>query len=290
MVKKGGTFLLCCFLYVILTAGQVGNGLAAPLAQICQIQGNGLSSPRYGQSLETQGVVTADFDDTSAKGFFIQDENCDPDPATSDGIFVYLDERLDLVSEGDLVEVSGTVAEYFGLTRIDAVPDGVDVLSQGHVLPTAVELQPPFDNEQARTYFESLEGMLVKLDEARAVGPTDSRSDTWVVRSDLGLERVFQDDPVGTGEVICVSADGYYEIQPAKVGDQILGLQGVLDFSLGTYRVQLLAQPTQIPVQNSFLVTGETSGSGFSFGTLNLDNLFDVTDDPGDDPVLNPAE
>lgn len=291
MVKKGGIVLLCSFLLIILTAGQVGIGFAAPMVQICQIQGNGLSSPRYGQSLKTQGVVIADFDETSAKGFFIQDENCDSDPATSDGVFIFLDDRLDLVSEGDLVEVSGTVAEYFGLTRIDAVPSGVGVLSQGHVLPAATELQPPFDNEQARTYFESLEGMLVAVDEARVVGPTDSQEDTWAVRSDLGLERVFQDDPAGTGELICVSADGHYELQPAKVGDQILGLRGVLDFSLGTYRVQLLAEPTQIPMQNSFLETGETSGLGFSFGTVNLDNLFDLTDDPAkDDPVLTSAE
>jgi len=291
MVKKGGIFLFCSLWFVILTAGQAGIGFAAQSTLICQIQGGGLSSPRYGQSVQTQGVVTADFDETNAKGFFIQDSDCDSDSSTSDGVFVYLDERLNLVSEGDLVEVSGTVAEFFGLTRIEVVPNSVQVLSQGHSLPTAVNLQPPFNNELARSYFESLEGMLVKLDAASVVGPTNSQEDTWVIRSDLGLERVFQDDPAGTGEVICVSADGYYEIQPATVGDQILGLYGVMDYSLGLYRVQLLLQLTQIPVDNPILGTSDTLVSGFSFGTLNLDNLFDLIDDPDkDDPVLTSAE
>ncbi|MBU1662346.1 MAG: hypothetical protein KKD28_12840, partial [Chloroflexi bacterium] len=92
------------------------------------------------------------------------------------------------------------------------------------------------------------------------VGPTDSREDTWVIRSDLGLERVFQDDLAGIGEVICVSAGGHHEIQPSGVGDQVLGLHGVLDFSLGVYRMQLLTEPASIPAPTSFSETRDTSG------------------------------
>ncbi len=225
------------------------------------------------------------------KGFFFQADNCDSNPATSDGVFVFLNEGIDLVSEGDPVEVSGIVAEYFGLTRIEASSVGVQVISPRQVLPAAVDLQPPFDNVQARIYFETLEGMLVELDDGCVVGPTDSQEDTWLVRSDLGLERVFHDDLAGTGELICVSADGHTELQPAKVGDQVLGLQGVLDFSLGIYRVQLLAEPTQIPVTDSFLETIRNSRPAFTFGSLYLDNLFDVIDDPNkDDSVLTAAK
>ncbi|MBU1660626.1 MAG: hypothetical protein KKD28_04050, partial [Chloroflexi bacterium] len=277
---------------LVLAAISIGGEiLAASPVPICQIQGNGFSSPRYGQSLRTQGVVTADFDNTSTKGFFIQADNCDSNPSTSDGIFVYLDESIDIVSAGDFVEVSGTVAEYFGLTRLDAAPGAVQVISQGNPLPPGVDLQPPFDNEQARAYFESLEGMLVELADARVVGPTDSREDTWVIRSDLGLERVFQDDLAGTGEVICVSSGGHYEIQLSVVGNQVLGLHGVLDFSLGVYRMQLLTEPASIPAPTSFSETSTASGLGFTFGTFNLNNLFDVVDDPDkDDSVLTSAE
>jgi len=41
-------------------------------------------------------------------------------------------------------------------------------------LPTAVELNPPFQNDAARAYFEMLEGMYVGLSNGLVVGPTDS--------------------------------------------------------------------------------------------------------------------
>ena len=76
--------------------------------------------------------------------------------------------------------------------------------------------------------------MLVELPAARVVGPTDNRADTWVIRDDLGLERVFRDDLLGTGEIVCVGEEGHYEIEPsAKVGDRVLGLNGCIGFLPG---------------------------------------------------------
>ena len=283
------TFVFTIFLFSIAHASE-GEGVTA-LSPICQIQGSSWSSPKYNQSVRTQGVVTADFDATSQKGFYIQAENCDSNPATSDGVFVYLGERLDLVSAGDRVEISGTVTENYGLTQINAAASAVQVLAQEQALPAAVELNPPFDDEQARVYFEAQEGMLVSIAEARVVGPTDSQQDTWVARADLGLARVFQDDPVGTGEIICLGAEGIDKLTPAKVGDQILGTRGVLGYSVGVYRILLLAAPTQIPAKSSFWGTENSPKLGFSFGTFNLENLFDVVDDPDkDDAVLTSAE
>jgi predicted extracellular nuclease len=168
----------------------------------------------------------------------------------------------------------------------------VQVLSSDNILPTAVEISPPFDNSQACTYFESLEGMLVSVSDANVVSPTNSRDETWIIRSDLELERVFQDDPTGTGEVICLGANGHYEIDPPlKVGDQLLDILGVLEYSSGLYHVSLLAQPTQIPVSIYTPSPADSSGAAFTFGTFNLENLFDVVDDPAkDDPVLNATE
>ena len=294
-MKRGPVFISCLLVIFGLILGAIPGEIgltAAPLVPVCQIQGSGLTSPRVGQAVRTQGVVSADFDAASAKGFFIQTENCDANPATSDGVFVYLGERLDVVSVGDLVEVSGTVVEYYGFTEINVAPTGVQVLAQGQALPAAVELYPPFDDTQSRMYFESLEAMLVAVSLARVVGPTDGQEDTWVVRSDLGLPRVFQDDPAGIGEIICVGSDGNYEIQPAaKVGDQVQGLRGVLEFSLGTYRLWLLTAPTLIPAQNPLQEAEETPELGFTFGTFNLESLFDVVDDPEkDDDVLTSTE
>ena len=263
----------------------------APLVPICVIQGSGFTSPRVGETLRAQGVVSADFDDTSLDGFFIQTANCDSDPATSDGIFVALDEGVNLVEVGDFVEVRAMVAEFYGQTRLETNPADVQIIASGRDPPPAVELQPPFENEQARSYFEALEGMRVSLDSGKVIGPTDARGNTWLVRSDLGIPRVFDDDPAGTGEIIMVGSEGLFAPNPAKVGDTFQGLDGVLDYILGAYKILLLTGVSQ--PSSATLHPGAEAASlpGFTFGSCNLDNLFDIVDDPEtEDPVPSPPE
>ena len=84
------------------------------------------------------------------KDFFLQSENCDANPVTLDGVFVYLGRRFDVVSVGDLVEVKGTLVEYYGFTEINVAPSDVQVLAQGQALPGAIELSPPFDDIQVK--------------------------------------------------------------------------------------------------------------------------------------------
>lgn len=275
------------------------------LTPICTIQGSGFQSPHAGRNRTTRGVVHGDLDDTARRGFFIQDQDCDGNPATSDGLFVYLGERVDVVCPGDLVEVTGQVNEYFGLTELVVNPADVTVLSAWNPLPVPVELAPPFDNPESNGYFERLEGMRVSLWEAATVGPTDYDDRTWVVRADLGMRRVHHDDPRGTGEIICIDDDGTYEIAPeAKVPDRVTGLLGVLDYKGGDFCVQLFAPPTLLPEVDAR--TGTTSGvltapgdmfqvpqagASIKIATFNLANLFDTIDDPGtDDTVLSASE
>jgi hypothetical protein len=96
------------------------------------------------------------------------------------------------------------------LTQVSAYASDVTVLSTGNPLPVPVDLDPPFDNAAAMAYFESLEGMYTQLDDAKVVGPTGKYDETFVVRSDLGIDRVFQDDPAGTGEIVAVDDSGNY--------------------------------------------------------------------------------
>ncbi len=179
---------------------------------ICQIQGQGYSSAFQGMTVLVQGIVTADFDQGSQRGFFIQSQNCDQNAATSDGVFVYIGERLEVVSSGDKVELTGVVQEYYGMTEIIASSAAVNILSHNNPLPTPGELNPPFLNSAARQHFESFEGMLIQLSQGLVVGPTDANDRSWLIQSNLGIERVFHDDPEGTGEVICIDDEGITEI------------------------------------------------------------------------------
>jgi len=264
-----------------------------PSIPICMIQGSGFSSYFQGWTVQVEGIVIADFDQTGQRGFYIQTPDCDSNGSTSDGIFVYLGERIETVSLADRVEVSGLVQEYYGMTEIVASAASVNVLSHHHPLPAAQELNPPFSNQSARSYFESLEAMYVQLGEGRVVGPTDSDDRTWLVRADLGVERVFHNDPAGTGELICADDGGAFEIVPeAKVGDLARGITGVLDFRIGTYCIQLTSAPLlESGLEEAFGLDDLSNQSLITMATFNLHNLFDMVDDPlTDDEVLGYTE
>ena len=220
--------------------------------------------------------------------------SCDTDPSTSDGIFVYLGERIDAAAIGDRVQVIGIVDEYYGMTEILVAPQDVVQISHDNPLPSPYDLNPPVDNGAARLYFESLEAMSVRLEEALVVGPTDSDDRTWLVSSALGIRRVFQDDPAGTGEVICVDDGGLFEIEPeAQVGDRVLSISGVLNYRLGIYCIQLMAAPFLQPGaatldQPASLPSGAPF---FRLATFNLAELFDTFNDPlTEDQVLTEYE
>ncbi|HEX6303546.1 MAG TPA: endonuclease/exonuclease/phosphatase family protein [Anaerolineales bacterium] len=283
---------LVVFICLLMISGTptASSRIQSDLVLPCEIQGKAQSSPYLGQHLRTRGVVFADLDETSQRGFFMQAEDCDDDTATSDGLFVYTGSRSNLVTHGDLVEVEGQVQEYYGMTEINTAPEMVTVLSSHNSLPEPVELNPPLDDTLAQLYFEALEGMYVKMETALVVGPMNSRHETWVVNSKTGVQRVFQDDPRGTGELICIDNSGLYELNPeANFGDWINHLRGLIAFRYGSDRIGLLESPT--------LIAGNQVGKavnftcGLSIATFNLRNFFDPVNDPDkSDLVVSGAE
>ncbi len=126
---------------------------------IYDVQGNGTVSPLVGNPVTVQGVVTALSPDYNPSGFTIQEITGDADPATSDGIYI---ESGAAVAVGNVVQVTGTVAETFGITLVDATAGTVeDCAATGTITPTVVTL-PLVD------YFdwEQYEGMLVDVQAA----------------------------------------------------------------------------------------------------------------------------
>lgn len=144
--------------------GTITNDDAAA-TPICQIQGNGASTPLSGTHT-IQGVVIGDFEGGASpqiRGFYVQQANCDADPATSDGIFVFNGSNNSVIL-GDLVRVTGTVGENQSQTQISSVTN-ITVLSSGNtVTPTDVTL--PFASETEK---EQYEGMLVRFTQALTV-------------------------------------------------------------------------------------------------------------------------
>lgn len=103
--------------------------------EIHDIQGDGLNSPLVGQSVITRNnIVTG----KGPQGFTMQapDARADANPNTSEGIYVFTS-TTPTVFVGDMVDVSGSVLEFNGLTEIGTAT--VSVVSTGNTLPTPVE-------------------------------------------------------------------------------------------------------------------------------------------------------
>ena len=178
------------------------NYEAVQQPRIHDIQGRSHTSEYDGQKVEDiEGVVTQygyTFSNGNYKGFFLQDNKPDNDPATSEGIFVYSTKEDLKPAVGDLVRVSGTVSEYnegsstnltstqislSSIKKVEGAVKGVDyevpqpiVLGkEGRVIPSSViddDNMTEFDPEHdAIDFYESLEGMLVTLPSPTILSP-----------------------------------------------------------------------------------------------------------------------
>jgi predicted extracellular nuclease len=163
--------------------------------KIHQIQDKSFMSPYLGNRVTTQGIVTAVAQlDQFPGGYvaYLQSDTPDKDARTSEGIKLYYEEDPKL-KVGDKVVVQGIVYEEStnvldGLTTT-ALRDilSTQVLSSNHSLPKAVELKKipqkkysryvgdlnrksSLDLKDAIDFWESLEGMRVKIFNPKIVG------------------------------------------------------------------------------------------------------------------------
>ncbi len=163
----------------------------------------GGDSPYNGQKVKTQGVVTAVF----GNNVFIQDGT-----GPWNGILLFTPSIP--LAVGDLVEVTGSVSEFFNKTEI-AFGD-VAVLSAGNPLP-APELLSTGAVPQ-----EQWESVLVRVENAT------------VTNDNLGFGEWLIDDTSGG---VRVDDLGSYTYAPTN-GDLLDFVQGPLDFSFSNFKIQ----------------------------------------------------
>jgi len=258
---------------------------------IWAVQGPGFASPYKLKSLTTEGVVTGLFPELG--GFWIQSLTPDDDPATSEGLFVYVGEEPVEVAVGDRVRVRGRVRERGAQTELHiGAPEDVEVLSEGLPTPQPVPVDPPVEDEEAVAYFEPLEGMLVSLPgPAVAVGPVNQYGEYALVLAERGVDRVLHGDP--TGFLIRVDdgslirhEDGSTLPYFVRTGDQVVDLVGPLAYTFGNYKIEPLATPTVVTAPVPPLPQlPEPGPDEFSIATFNVENLFDYRDPhPVSDP------
>ncbi|MDR6792588.1 5'-nucleotidase [Pseudarthrobacter oxydans] len=130
---------------------------------IAEIQGTGAQSPLTGSTVTTTGKVTAVFPTGGLNGYYLQTPGTGGDltatnHAASDGIFVYSPATVASVQAGDHVQVTGAVAEYYGMTQLNVTAAaGLTKLAEA-----APEVKAtPFTLPAGEAFRESLEGMLL---------------------------------------------------------------------------------------------------------------------------------
>ena len=268
---------------------------------IHKIQGASHVSPMLGEMVsDVEGVVTA----LRSDGFYMQSTEPDDDPATSEGILIETD-GVPTVKVGDAVLVSGEVKEKapggsgtdnLTATLIDnvtvtvvssgnATPEPVVIGEGGRIPPTQVidndtegyvSEETPFDpNEDGLDFYESMEGMLVRINDAMVVGPTNQYKELVVV-GDMGAHAgvmselgsiVIQPDDFNPERIVL--DDLLVEIPYADLGDYSEEpLVGIVSYDYGEVNILLLEKPH------------------FTSGGL----AQEVASDPGDADVLRIAD
>ncbi len=281
--------------------------------RISDIQGTAHRSPLEGQQVtDVPGIVTV----IRNNGFYLQDPNPDADDATSEGIFVFTG-STPTVAVGDSVEVSGTVTEFrpgnnannLTITQISSpsivklssgnVPTATILGDGGRAIPNQVisndaaggNVENPgtlFDPaEDGIDFYESLEGMLVQVNNPVSVSPTNSFGEIWVLAdngvnatgrtarggivispNDFNPERIQIDDTLFTAG----------RSPDVNVGATFDTITGVVNYDFNNYEVLPTSLTVTSPGNLDREVTNLTPTTNqLTVATFNVENL-----DPGD--------
>ena len=293
-----------------------------PVTQIGDVQGAAHLSPLAGRPVKVEGIVTARRT-AGGRGYWIQDPTPDANGATSDAVFVFTN-AAPTAQIGSLVRVLGTVSEFraagdpdnLTITQINSSNANVTTVSTGNVVPAPTVLglggrMPPTENidddgagnvetggvfdpaGDAIDFYESLEGMILQVNNGSVVGPTRSfgeitllpdRGD-WATGlrtprggillggyTDPNPERITVDDEI--------LRDLAPTPRPAKsmpdmnVGDELTSsVVGPLDYTFSNYKIQATTTPT---FESAGLVRETTDApraNEIVVGTFNVENL-----------------
>ncbi len=225
---------------------------------ISQIQGSTDISAENGKSHVIEAVVTLVSPQPQQAGFYIQEEAADQDnnPQTSEGLFVLNGSATDYPVVGQKVRVAGKVEEIYGKTSLRR--SGMKDCGTAD-LPASAALTLPVPQ---LSQYEALENMRIHLPQALQV--SDHTNLINFGELSLSSGRIFiptnQFRP-GTPEALALAeqhkrnrlilddlqdknpqripfpAPELSANNPVRLGDQVVNLNGVLDYNYSAWRV-----------------------------------------------------
>jgi uncharacterized repeat protein (TIGR01451 family) len=292
------------------------------LTGICQIQGSGSTSPLTGQTVTTRGIVTGI---KTGSGFYIQDDACDADPNTSNGVFVFTGSTIPAAAVvGNNVQVGATVQEFVPSADIYQKPVTelagtvtTSVISTGNPLPAAVTITAADTLVNNLDNLERYEGMRVTVPSLTVVAPTQGTItepsatvfSTGVFHTVVtGVARPFREpgvnasDPLPPGspanvprfdenpERIRIDSDAQPGTTALNVstGAVLTNVTGPLDYSFRAYTI--LPDTTLVGTGIGPTAAPTPTANEFTVASFNMERFFDTVNDPNkDDAVLTQA-
>jgi uncharacterized protein len=277
----------------------INPALLEQLPSIGEIQGEGDVSPLVNQITSFRGVVTGQYADTNSAGItfytlFVQDLPGfeDGNPATSDGIALFIGRQRPSTQIGDQIRVTGQVTEFFGFTEIDDDALEIRVEESDVSLPTPILWTPTAD-------LESLESMLLFVpNEMRVVGPTFASCGFFVAPAVQPDRHFFQrDNQVSDHHILPIlhtndtDCTGFPQV---KTGDTVRGFAGPLIFHFDQFKlvqqVEEMVELTAVPFPTPQPVS--VPDNAITIANFNLENHFDAINDTGNntEPKPTPGE
>jgi predicted extracellular nuclease len=182
--------------------GETGRTDHSPFVTVTGT-GNGTSSLRY----DVRGVITQrTLARTSAGagqyGFFLQSRRsaADGDPASSDGVFVFMGSFTSLIggyvpAVGDEVVLRAKVAEYYHMTQLTSASLVTKIASELDVRAevAVTDATPPADSAAADRFWERHEGEQLRV---RAGSAVTGARDVFASTKDSEIWLIDRDDPL----------------------------------------------------------------------------------------------
>jgi uncharacterized protein len=267
-----------------------------PATMIHDIQGESLTPNLIGELVEIEGIVTGDYQGSSAlRGFFIQEEDTDRDDKeqTSEGLFVFDNNFNVEVSNGDKVRLLGQVSEYNNMTQLSRIEQlvicqtGLDVTSESITLPLSSSDQlEQYEGmkvrfEQTLTVSENYNlgryGQLL-LSNGRLFNPTNvvlPGNAAVEMQAENDLNQILLDDGSTrqNPETIVFPSPALSAYTTVRSGDQVKQLSGIVQEAFGNYQIQATQTP-EFEQANHRTLEPTLENQGLRVASFNVLNYF----------------
>ncbi len=294
-----------------IPASTMADDCGAPATAIHQVQGSGDRSHLAGEQVTVEGILTLDSRHKGGfRGFYLQqaDGDTDNNPLTSEALFIHTGHRAG--QPGHRIRVRGRVKEFHSLTELTDVDYLQDCGPSRLPEPVSVELPWP-DGPSSP---EALENMRVRILQpltvidsyhlarygeltlAAAPQPVPTEilppgPEAYRLEQQQQQQRLVLDDNHGVRHPVPVPwpAPALSMANTVRTGDTVSGLEGVLDFRFGAWRLQPAVTPEFHSTHPRPTVPSRDPDLTLRVITLNLENYFNGDGRGGDFPTARGA-